>query len=203
METINLGQQISEAYSEIFQGMFSGNAGIILDSLFNLFWLTAVIALLVGFIIFILFIILLPVILLWGVLHFVLDGIAAYFLAKKTGYKNPYFGFIPLLQNFLYITVPKDEISFFFVKFKDRKAFAYVWLAIEVAAYASLYSLPVLGPLIYLLWLIVDSKIKFDFMNIFIKSTPAAITAVISIFIPTVYTIMLYICLGKAKKSVV
>jgi hypothetical protein len=203
METINIGQQIIEAYSEIFQGMFSGDVSIILDSLFNMFWLTAVICLFVGFILFILFIVLLPVIMLWGILRFFIDGVAAFFLAKKTGYETPYFGFIPLLQDFLYITIPKDELSMFFVKFKDRKGFAYVWLAIEVAVYASLYSLPVLGPLIYLLWLVGDSKIRYDFLNLFIKSIPPAVTVIIGIFIPTVYTIMLYVCLGKTKKSVV
>ena len=147
------------------------------------------------------------VVFFWMLLTYILPAIALFVMARKAGYKNAWFAFIPFLQTYLEYVLPKKEFKALFLKFAPdkRQVIAIIAIIASVAGTAVIGMLnvvPWVGQLLDLclavfLYACAWRKM-YDLMVTFGNKEAALPISVVSLFLPIVYTIALLVNMKNA-----
>ncbi|MBR4580878.1 MAG: hypothetical protein IKO32_06565 [Lachnospiraceae bacterium] len=142
--------------------------------------------------------------------EYLLPAIALYKMAKKAGYRYPWFAFIPIMQTFLEYVLPKKEFRVFFIRatFEYRYVVAIVAIGLStfgVAVDQYLGYIPVVGAaLSFALGLFIAVFLigcrwrkMHDLIRTYENEKKALAISIISLFIPLVHTIALLALMNR------
>ncbi|MCR4686784.1 MAG: hypothetical protein K5659_04395 [Lachnospiraceae bacterium] len=147
------------------------------------------------------------VVLLIPLVEYLLPAIALFKMARKAGYKNAWFAFIPFLQTYLEFVIPRKQFNLLgIIKTYKREVIAIVYICLSIfgtTISAALQGIPVIGQFLGLcFFVLMQAFVYCKVYDIFItygSKEKAILMALLNILIPgnLIYTIGLLTIMGK------
>ena len=147
------------------------------------------------------------VVLLIPLVEYLLPAIALFKMARKAGYKNAWFAFIPFLQTYLEFVIPRKQFNLLgIIKTYKREVIAIVYICLSIfgtTISAALQGIPVIGQFLGLcFFVLMQAFVYCKVYDIFItygSKEKAILIALLNILIPgnLIYTIGLLTIMGK------
>jgi hypothetical protein len=145
--------------------------------------------------------------LLIPLVEYLLPAIALFKMARKAGYKNAWFAFIPFLQTYLEFVIPRKQFNLLgIIKTYKREITAIVYICMSIfgtTISAGLQGIPVAGQFLGLcFYVLMQAFVYCKVYDLFItygSKEKAIIIALLNVLIPgnLIYTIGLLTIMGK------
>lgn len=142
--------------------------------------------------------------------EYLLPAIALFKMAKKAGYKYPWFAFIPFAQTYLEFVLPRREFKVLFIKagVDMRYVVALVFIGVTATGLSAekvTNYIPVVGGAlgvllaIFIMVLFVGCSWRkmYDLFCTYAPKKTAVTLSVFSLFVPLIYTIALLVYMNK------
>ena len=139
--------------------------------------------------------------------EYLLPAIALFKMARKAGYKNAWFAFIPFLQTYLEFVIPRKQFNLLgIIKTYKREITAIVYICMSIfgtTISAALQGIPVAGQFLGLcFYVLMQAFVYCKVYDLFItygSKEKAIIIALLNVLIPgnLIYTIGLLTIMGK------
>ena len=141
---------------------------------------------------------------IWMIITYLIPAIALFVMARRAGYKNAWFAFIPFLQTYLEYMLPKREFKVLFLKFPTEKRQVIALIAILASVFGTavigmLNVVPAVGQILDIalavfLYACAWRKM-YDMLCTFGNKEAALPVSVFSLILPIVYAIALVVCM--------
>ena len=137
---------------------------------------------------------------------FIIHAIPLFVMARKAGYKHPWFAFIPVLQQYLEYILPKSRFKTLFIHFEgeERPKLAIIGMLVEHLGYKAaaiaggILSLgAILGMAAEVFIIAFSWRRMFDLIRTYSSKKVALTISIIGLFEPVVYYVSLYIFMKR------
>ncbi len=152
-----------------------------------------------------------------AIITYLISAYPIYKMAKKMGRANPWLAWIPIANTYMMFAIPEKPVDLFNGKihFEDRSKAFLLWLAITyggsaIIGMASMVTvIPILGTIIYMVlymaYIAVIYIVKYvmykDIYDTFMPDQNNVVFGVLTVFIPIVGIVMLWIAASKEPDS--
>jgi hypothetical protein len=124
--------------------------------------------------------------------EYIIPAIALFKMARKAGYKNAWFAFIPVLQTYLEYVLPRREYNIIILKTKKREMVGVVDIVLTVLGspiIAFLQAIPIVGQTLGLTFVlfrffIMPFRKVYDLFMTYGDKEKAVLFAIINLFVP-------------------
>ncbi|MCR4815086.1 MAG: hypothetical protein K5879_09715 [Lachnospiraceae bacterium] len=136
-----------------------------------------------------------------AIVMFIIHAIPLFVMARKAGFRYPWFAFIPVLQQYLEYILPKSRFKTLFIHFEgeERPKLAIIGMLVEhlgdkAAAIAGgiLHAGMILGPAAEVFIAAFSWRRMFDLIRTYSSRKVALTVSIIGLFRPIVYYVSLY-----------
>lgn len=141
-----------------------------------------------------------------AIVMFIIHAIPLFVMARKAGFKYPWFAFIPVLQQYLEYILPKGRFKTLFIRFKgeERPKLAVIGMLVEHLGYKAAAiaggALPagmILGVVAEVFIIAFSWRRMFDLIRTYSSKKAALTISIVGLFQPIAYYVSLYIFMNR------
>lgn len=141
-------------------------------------------------------------ILIFFVVMLIAQGYPLYKMAKNKGLENAWLAFVPIGNTYIMLNIPDHKFNLFNIYVEsDRKKLFLVYLLFSLAT-GVVGSIPIIGWILSICAVVISIAASYQFLKDILDTymdKDTTLFAVLSLFIPFMQIVLLYVCMNKPR----